>query len=248
VPTLYHDPTSEPSRAVHWFTLAAGIRIELENVWLTRGEHRSARLLAVNPRHQVPALDDQGFHLSEATAIITYLAEVHGCLERWFGGTSRERARVNMVLSWYHTTVRLKLTLRYVLPLLLMPAYHGRGAGTNADRERARRELEEPLDQLEGFLGDRAFLCGRAPTAADLVLGSELFALDADPDRSRVVAGRDRLEAWLARLRGLPGYELSHAAWNMVAPLIRQRLRQPPDRECHPGWVADVCSRVVGGE
>ena len=118
-PILYHDPTSEPSRAVHWFCLAAGIPIEIDYVWLTRGEHRSARLLTVNPRHQVPALVHGAFRLSEVTAIISYLTEIHGCSERWFGDSPRARAHIAMLLSWYHTNVRLEVTLKYFLPVLL---------------------------------------------------------------------------------------------------------------------------------
>jgi hypothetical protein len=36
VPILFIDPISEPSRAVHWFTLEAGVPVELRYVWLTR--------------------------------------------------------------------------------------------------------------------------------------------------------------------------------------------------------------------
>lgn len=43
-PVLYHDPTSEPSRAVHWFALEAGIELDIEYTWLTRGEHRKRQL------------------------------------------------------------------------------------------------------------------------------------------------------------------------------------------------------------
>lgn len=50
-----HDPTSEPSRAVHWLCIEANIPIDIKYTWLTRGEHLSKAFLAVNPLHQIPA-------------------------------------------------------------------------------------------------------------------------------------------------------------------------------------------------
>jgi len=82
-PILYYDPTSEPSRAVYWFALEAGIPIDLRYTWLTRGEHLSQELLEVNPCHQVPALWDGDFCLSEASAIMLYLAETDNSIDRW---------------------------------------------------------------------------------------------------------------------------------------------------------------------
>ena len=55
-PVLFHDPTSEPSRAAHWLALELGIPVRIRITWLARGEHLGPELLAVNPRHQVPAL------------------------------------------------------------------------------------------------------------------------------------------------------------------------------------------------
>ena len=121
---LFYDPTSEPCRAVHWFTLEAEIPVKLAYTWLTRDDHLKPALRAVNPRHQVPALRDGDFCLSEATAIMAYLAETAGQHEIWFGANARDRARVNLLLSWYHINPRQVLTDHY-LPVLLLPAYVG---------------------------------------------------------------------------------------------------------------------------
>lgn len=63
--TLFHDPTSEPSRAVHWLCIEANIPINIKYTWLTRGEHLSNEFLAVNPLHQIPAMQHDDFCLSK---------------------------------------------------------------------------------------------------------------------------------------------------------------------------------------
>jgi len=230
---------------VHWFCAAAGVPIEIDYVWLTRGEHRSERLLAVNPRHQVPALDHDGFHLSEATAILSYLAEVSGCTEAWFGKTTRARARIQMLLSWYHTNLRLRFTLEYFLPVLLMPAYHGTPRAVPETVARIRGGFAETLDHLDGFLAGGPFLAGRTVTVPDLLFASELFALDMDPERERYVDDRRPLGQWLKRMRAVSGYEVSHAPWNHVAPMVAERWRGAPGVGFDTAWVADACLAAV---
>src|SRR5579883_1810478 len=60
--------------------------------------------------------------------IIRYLAEIAGNPARWLGDTPCERARINQLLSWYHTNLRLRGTLEYFLPVLLAPRYLGQSA------------------------------------------------------------------------------------------------------------------------
>jgi glutathione S-transferase len=244
-PILYHDPTSEPSRAVHWFCLAAEIPIAIEYVWLTRSEHRSAKLLAVNPRHQVPALAHDEFHLSEATAIMSYLAEVAGCRDRWFGDSARARAYIDMLLSWYHTNLRLEVTVQYFLPVLLVPAYFGRPHTEPQEVARIRAEFAETLSQLNDFLSEGPFLAGESATVPDLLFAAELFALDIDPQRDTYLNAHPHVVAWLERMRTVSGYDAAHVAWNHVAPMITAKWRDAPGEDFDPAWVADACLAVL---
>jgi glutathione S-transferase len=102
-PVLFHDPTSEPSRAVHWLAIEAGLEIELEYTWLTRDEHLDPRFLAINPGHQVPALVHNEFCVAEASAIMLYLVDINEVQGRWVGATPEDRAFTHRLLSWHHT-------------------------------------------------------------------------------------------------------------------------------------------------
>ena len=244
--TLFHDPTSEPSRAVHWFTLEAHIGVDVRYIWLSRRQHLGEELLAVNSRHQVPAFRDGDFCLSEATAIIRYLAEISNVESQWLGSSTRERARVNQLLSWYHTNLRTKATLQYFLPVLLGPAYRGRPRPSDDLLRDLRGQLRGTLEQVNEFLGSDPFLVGSRPTVPDLLFGCEIFALDCDDERDVYLAGLTHLLSWLTRLRCLGGYAESHKAWNAVAPLMQQKLSEGVAPGSQPFWVADVSERALG--
>lgn len=247
IPELFHDPTSEPSRAVHWFAVQASIPIVLRYTWLTRDEHLGKELLAVNPRHQVPALRHGDFCLSEATAIIRYLAEISGNAAEWLGSTARERARINLLLSWYHTNLRLRAALEYFLPVLLAPSYLGEPAPPQQAVEKLRGNVRAVLEQVEQFLEAGPFLGRQRVMVPDVVFASEIFALDCDPSRDLYASNLPRLSAWLTRLRSLASYEQTHRAWNAVVPLVTQRLRSRVAPNCDPRWVADVCEQTLRG-
>ncbi len=244
-PVLFHDPTSEPSRTVHWFCVETGIELELHYTWLARREQARPEFAAINPRHQVPALRQGDFCLSEATAIIRYLAEINRVEPRWLGASVRERAHVNMLLSWYHTNLRTKAALDYMLPVLLFPGYKGDPAPPGAEVDRLRAALGKCIAHVDAFLGDEPYLGGPAPSVADLLFAAELFALDCDPHRDVYFSVAPVTSAWLERMRELPTYEPVHRPWNAVAPMVRERLSAvvPPVSEAR--WVADVCERVI---
>jgi glutathione S-transferase len=102
---LYYAPGA-CSLAPHIVAREAGLKLDLEKVDLgTRKTETGQDYLAVNPKGYVPALDvDAGHVLTEASAIIQYLAEkapaaglapAHGTLERyrlleWIGFISTE--------------------------------------------------------------------------------------------------------------------------------------------------------------
>jgi len=242
-PVLFHDPTSEPSRAVHWFSLEAGIELELCYIWLTRGEHRAPQLLAVNPGHQVPALKHDAFCLAEASAIMIYLAETAGVAERWLGADPEQRAITHRFLSWHHTNTRLRLTVDYLLPVLLMPAYKGSAPPDAAQQRLLRERARESLALLEVLLAGRgSFMGGASPSLADLFVAPDLFALDIDPARDELFQDLPAVGRWLARLRERDGYQASHAAWNAVVPRVRELLADAAETARDPYWVAEVCA------
>jgi len=240
--TLFHDPTSEPSRAVHWFALEAGIELEINLTWLTRGEHRSLAYMKINPAHQVPALKHGELCLTEASAIMLYLAEFAGCTGDWVGNSIAERAQTNRFLSWHHTNTRKTIMLDYLLPVLLMPAYKGDEPPGVEEIEKLRRNIHRSLVLLQTLLNERGeYLGGKQPSVADLFIASDVFALDIDLAPDELMAPFPGILSWLERLRAREAYRLSHAAWNAVVPRIRELCLNMERAPRDPTWVAEAC-------
>lgn len=67
---------------------------QLKNVDFDKNEHRSKEFFQMNPLHQVPTLDDNGFYITDSHAIITYLAANTALTSP----DSRILARINQLL------------------------------------------------------------------------------------------------------------------------------------------------------
>lgn len=70
---LYYTLGSPPSRACLQTIRILGLEVEVKNLNLLKGEQMSPEYLKINPMHQVPALVDGDFVLTESRAIMAYL-------------------------------------------------------------------------------------------------------------------------------------------------------------------------------
>lgn len=70
---LYYTAGSPPSRAVLQTIRILGLDVEVKNLDLMKGENKTPEYLKINPMHQIPALVDGDFIVTESRAIMTYL-------------------------------------------------------------------------------------------------------------------------------------------------------------------------------
>ena len=89
------------SRAVRVLWMAEELGVPYENVGVTMADkaHKAPAYLAVNPNGRLPAIDDNGFKMSESLAINLYLAKKHGKL---YPKSIEDEARC---WQWSHWTV-----------------------------------------------------------------------------------------------------------------------------------------------
>lgn len=95
---LYYHPVSTTSRPIMLLAADDGIALDYEVVDLFTGAHLQPQYSGINPSQQVPLLEDDGFRLSESSAILKYLAEKTG--SPTYPRDIRERARINEVMDW----------------------------------------------------------------------------------------------------------------------------------------------------
>ena len=90
---LYYHPGSTTCRPLMLFAAETNIPLDYQVVDLFTGEQYQPPYEAINPNHLVPVLEDDGFRLTESSAILKYLAEKTGSPA--YPRDLKQRARVN---------------------------------------------------------------------------------------------------------------------------------------------------------
>lgn len=157
----------------------------------------------------MPAIDDNGFKLTESVAIFRYLSREHKSAQQWYPMDSRTQARVDEYLEWQHVNTRLQCAMFFQHKFLL-PKMMGMEVNTKKVAEFQGR-METVLDRFETiWLKDRPFIAGNEVTIADLLAACEL----EQPSMAGydVCEGRPLLTAWFGRVKEAfqPHYDEAH--------------------------------------
>jgi glutathione S-transferase len=101
---LYYSPGA-CSLAPHIVLEEVGDRFELSRVDIASGQQNSPEYLRVNPKARVPALADGDWVLTEAPAILRYIAARHPASGLW-PWEPREEAHCAEWLNWLSSTIQ----------------------------------------------------------------------------------------------------------------------------------------------
>jgi len=173
---LYVFRAASTSRAVLAFCEVAGVSVTIKDIDLSRGEQRAPAFGALNPSRLVPVLDDDGFVLTQASAILRYLASK--ARSPLYPEEARVRARVDEMLAWFEADFAKDYSFQFVYPQIL--PHHARPS-----EESTRRTVEWGRDKSrawlaildEHFLGSgKQWLVGERLTLADL-FGASILSL-----------------------------------------------------------------------
>lgn len=214
---LYHDPLSAPSRAVVSFLIDQGIAYEEHVIDLMAGDHLAPTYGTVNPNRQVPALEDDGFRLTEGSAILKYLGDKYASPAYPVGLASR--ARVNETLDWFNTNFHTYFCY-YMVYTSILPEYTSMNAVSRADIEHLgairSRKYFEILERH--MLKGRDFVCGDEITIADyLGLAFVTMGEIINYDLTRY----PNVTAWIARMKARAGWEPAYATCNGFLSAMR---------------------------
>ncbi len=157
---LYYAPGA-CSLAPHIALEEVGARYELSRVDLAANQQNSAEYLRINPKARVPALVDGDWVLTEAPAILRYIAARHPAAGLW-PWDPREEARCAEWLSWLSSTIHVAFV-------------HVRRAARYAADPRAvedvaataRNTCRDLWGAVEGKLGDAPWAVGERYSVAD---------------------------------------------------------------------------------
>jgi glutathione S-transferase len=154
---------------------------------------QSEAFRALNPLGQIPVLQDGDLVLSDSNAIMVYLARRHGAGTGWIPADPVLEAEMQRWLSLAagelaYGPARARLVLQF---------------GATEDVQHARTIAARLLGFMEQHLAARDWLVGGGPTLADLALASYVAVA---PEGGVPLSSYPAINAWLARLRALPGW------------------------------------------
>jgi glutathione S-transferase len=189
---LYHHPLSGHAHRARLFLSLVEAPHELIEVDLKAGGHKTPAFLAMNPFGQVPVLDDDGVIVSDSNAILVYVAKRLGRSD-WLPEDPRAAAAVQRWLSVAAGELAYGPAAARLITVF--------GATFNPEEVIARAHTL--LGRLEAHLDGRDWLAAERPTVADVAVYSYLARA---PEGNVDLSGYPRVEAFLRRIEGLPGF------------------------------------------
>ena len=198
---LYILDVSNTSRPVRALIAENKLPIEIVSLDFYKGEHASAPYTDLNPNGLVPTLDDDGFILTESSAIMKYLADKFD-LPLYPKGL-RERAKVNELMDWFNTGFYRDYAYNVVYPQIYPHHKRPDDVTQKGTIDWGKGQTQKWLKVLnDHWLGKgNKFLCGNQLTIADLFGAGLLTCGHVTRDEFK---DYPNIDAWLKRMQALP--------------------------------------------
>ena len=158
---LYGHPWSAPTREVR--ILCAELGVDYRFIEVKQAEAGDYLPEALNAACKVPMIDEGGFILGEAHAILRYLAATRGA-DAWYPTAPQARARVDQWLDWQ------ALRLGRLAAQLARERHFKPGPADTAACAEAERLLGLILPELDMELKAAPFVGGPHPGLADIAI------------------------------------------------------------------------------
>lgn len=156
------------------------------------GEHKRKPFTDLNPRSQVPVVEDGGRVLWDSSACLVYVARKYGG-EKWLPSDPGQMAEV---LQWVALALNeIQFGLQYGRGIV-----QGRRKG---DYEECAELARKGLGVLEGRLAQHDWLALGRPTIGDIACYP--YTARA-PEANLSLAAYPAVQAWTRRIERLPGF------------------------------------------
>jgi glutathione S-transferase len=196
---LYSNKFAPSPRRVRMYAAEKGLPLEIVEIDIAAGEHRSPAYLAVNPLAELPTLElPDGTLLTESLAICRWLEDEHP-EPNLFGRTPRERAAINRWID--------RLMFRLYVPTTQVFRHTHPFWATRLQQVPEWGELARAAVLAEYALLDRA-LEGREFVARDSFSMADVVAFTSvdfgKPSNLRVTDAQPNLQRWYAAVGARP--------------------------------------------
>ncbi len=194
---LYGYPQSRSTRIV-WLLEEIGVDYELIKVDLMAGGGQVEEYLNIHADGKVPAIDDDGFVLTESAAILNYLADKYPESKLAPKPATQQRAKYDEWCFFVLTELEQPLWTvgkhSFVLP---------EGKQVPAIIDVAHWEFLKACKVLEKRLGDQEYALGHSFSAIDVLIGQTLRWAKA----FGVPSGSTSLDAYRDKVCARPSFD-----------------------------------------
>ncbi|NRA21537.1 MAG: glutathione S-transferase [Oceanospirillaceae bacterium] len=189
--TIHSFPLSGHAHRVELFASIAGIKYEINPINLAKGEQKQAAFLALNPDGQVPTIQDGEVTLSDANAILIYLARKYA--SDYLPQDLVHEAQIQKFLTLAAGEIAFGPAAARLINVFKAPL----------DPKFASAIAERALGKLERHMENKQFLVADRPTIADIAIYSYVahapeggISLEAYPNTRRLLANIEALEGF----------------------------------------------------
>jgi glutathione S-transferase len=216
---LYMHPVSMTSRPVRLFIAENKIPVDEEVVDVMTGAQYQQPYVGINPNSLVPMIDDDGFRLTESSAILKYLADKIGSPA--YPKDLKARAKVNEMMDWINTNFyrewAYNLCYPQLFPHLKRRSDEAQAATLEFGKEQSKKWLKVLNDHWIG--PKNQYLCGDQITIADyfgaaLVTLGEIIRVD--------FSAYPNVKRWLDNMKKLPSWPKVNEAFYGLAEAVKQ--------------------------
>lgn len=189
---LYFHPISGHAHRARLFLSLIGADVEIIDVDLANGQHKSPEYLALNRFGQVPLLDDDGVIVPDSNAIMVYAAKKFGRTD-WLPEDPAAAAAVQRWLSVAAGQIAFGPAAARLVTIF----------NAAFKPEEVIGRAHAVLKLIEAELDGRQWIASDRPTVADVALYSYIArAPEGNVDLTAYV----NVKAWLRRIEALPGF------------------------------------------
>lgn len=189
---LYVHPISGHAHRARLFLSLIGAEVDIVEVDLAAGEHKSPEYLAKNRFGQVPILEDGGAAIADSNAIMVYAAKKFSRTD-WLPEDPAGAAAVQRWLSVAAGQIAFGPAAARLITIFK--------AGFNPEEVIARAHAVLAL--IEAELAGREWIAADRATIADIALYSYIARA---PEGNVDLSAYANVKRWLARIEGLPGF------------------------------------------
>ena len=167
---------------------------EIVPIDFAKGEHKTADYLRLNPRGEVPVIEDDGAVIWDSGACLVYIARKH-VGDDWLPA---DAAGLAEVMQWLVLAAsEIQFGLQYARRGLLQ------GRWTAGTLEQNHITARIALNAIEHRVQRNDWLARGRPTIADVAC---FPYVETAPESGIPLDAYPRINAWLARCQALPGW------------------------------------------